>query len=264
MMTICCFVQDYKIEPRDGKTLVTFRSKGDHLTSFSSLVERLFPEFRLTVIESKGIDWVNSCNSEKVSLDGVNEEGGARLINFLDLMSTTLTIEDELDESHALALHRVPNENGEFPRTEIGNLAYRAKDYYGQAAFADIKAARDICDHVENFITKHPGYAIAGLIAPAPSSNSKRAMSLPTAVTNTVARRVQKRLVLPVRHRDTPSMKDYDEAQSGLTRAEAQANSVQFSERLDGQSIIIIDDLYQTGGTLKEVARAAREAINIL
>ncbi len=179
---------------------------------------------------------------------------------FLDLLKRHIAIDDSLDESHALAPHSLPPEGEEWNRTSMGKLVKKAKSYYGEAAYKDKQAAKEICMLLLNFINSHPRYRRADILVPAPSSNPARTKTLSLALSKAISKRLEKRLVTPVRLKPIPPQKDYEEGTSGVPRSEVQKGTVDIAESMQGSHAIIIDDLYDSGETLKEVARACREA----
>ena len=96
-------------------------------------------------------------------------------------------------------------------------------------------------------------------MVPAPSSNQENTDNLPRAITVAVSRSLDRKLVVPRRVTSIPAQKDYDEEANGISRQELQRETTVIDERLRGE-VIVIDDLYESGGTVAEVARACRSA----
>ena len=73
-----------------------------------------------------------------------------------------------------------------------------------------------------------------------------------------VSESVGKSLLVADRIRGIPAQKEYNAEAAGVPRNEMQEGSVALRHTVDGQTIIVIDDLYETGSTMAEVARACR------
>ena len=110
-----------------------------------------------------------------------------------------------------------------------------------------------------SFLATHPRYQRAKAIIPAPSSKTWKKKTLPSTIGATLAKRLGKRLVIPVRLQDIPSQKDYDEDEGGVSRGDLQHETIRINEKLPGD-VIVLDDLYESSGTLGELGRAARAA----
>ena len=141
----------------------------------------------------------------------------------------------------------------------MGNLVNQAKDYDSNDMFKDREATTRICRRVIEFFNGHPLYGAADVVIPAPSSNPTVRKSLPWAIAFGVSDALGKQLVTPRRLKPIPAQKDYDESASGISRQKLQEGTVTVDQILSG-AVVAIDDLYESGGTLMEVARACRSA----
>ena len=260
-MPSCSFAKSFDISPENGRLKVVVSHAGDRTIKFSDIVEATFPEVTISTDSAKGTGILRLLTpTETFWVDTTENDFVDELKSLLRLLSRHVTIEDSLDEAHALSPHSLPVEEDEWRRTSIGKLVNRAKDYYGQYAWKDKQATLEICGHVVEFIQTHPRYSSANAIAPAPSSNPAKTATLPGAVARAVSKHLSKQLVVPRRVRPIPSQKDYDDSEPGKSREELQAASVVVDEDLEGMTIVAIDDLYESGGTLNEVARACRDS----
>ena len=263
-MPFCTFIEDFAVnvthrsvftmEVGERSVTAIVVPKGGLQVSFSQIVRRAFPHAKVvrmpprTPFETKEVFEVVSGDTEMQ----------ASLRAFLAFLQRCITIDDGLDESHALAPHSVLKDDG-WHRTYVGNLVNRAKDYYSNHAFRDREAASEICDLVIEFLQGHPRYRAAAAVAPAPSSNPDVQENLPWVISSVVSERLGKRLVIPRRLEEIPPQKGYDESVTGMSRERLQEGTVGVDHTVSG-TVVVIDDLYKSGGTLKEVGRACHGA----
>jgi predicted amidophosphoribosyltransferase len=135
-------------------------------------------------------------------------------------------------------------------RTELGELLYRLKYRGDQSAIALI--AQVTCDFVRDW---NPGIDV---IVPAPPSKARTVQPL-FQIVDEVGRLlsvlVDKTTVR--KNKATPEIKNVDHAQ----RLELLigAHSIE-GDALRGRRVLLLDDLYQSGATLKAIARILKEA----
>ena len=111
----------------------------------------------------------------------------------LSILRWTVTISDSADESHAIYLHNLPHPTEDpyevvWKHTKVGKLVNRAKSY--SAFSGSRKAALELADKVEYWLTRHIRYASADLIIPAPPGNPDKAFDLPRFVADEVGGRL--------------------------------------------------------------------------
>ena len=256
-MPFCTFIKKYPFERDKDSLKVTVFPAGGTTMEFSEIVRQAFPGVRVRskadqrnewFIEPRETFWFPSMNSTLVE----------QLERLLGLLTRTITINDSLDESHALAPRAIPDDEGQWSRTQVGELVYRAKDYRGQYAWRDTNAIEVIGRHLLGFVNDHPRYYRADVVVTSPSSDPEKIRNLPWALASNLSGSTEKQLIVPIRLRRIPSLKGYNEDDIGISRSEVQQGTVSVSERLDFKTVIILDDLYHSGSTIKEVARACR------
>ena len=188
--------------------------------------------------------------------------GASDLGRFLEALKKHITIQDALDESHSLSLHRLPPPSGRtaWRRTRLGALLYRAKDYDRKRPVRSTGAANTLAGELESFILRHPRYRAAEVIITAPSSDPTRGADLPACLGDRLAASLGKRIAGAERVAATMPQKDREALDSEATALNQQRNSIVVKSQLRGSSWILLDDLYESGGTLVELARACREA----
>ena len=156
-------------------------------------------------------------------------------------------IRDRLALSLALDYNFSPDER----RTTLGELERRAK--YEE----DADARDEICDAMSSALSELPFYREANLIAAVPPRSGKR-YDLPSYLASSVAERTSLVNLTPhfqwYGEKETLKELQIDEKWVGLERADLVLNS-----SLEGESIILIDDLYQSGTTMQYTAMKCLE-----
>ena len=262
-MPICGFVRKFEIvsHPEYSDCLrVSIWYSGSTPEVFSELLGETFPNVGISSERSRKKRFLVHGDVEHIVVNKNNRKLVKSLENLLKVFGRCITIEDGLDESHALSPHSPKNEDDEFYRSKVGTLVNQAKDYTRRQPFQDRPATQQLVARVMNFIDKHPRYRRANAIAFAPSSNPSTTQTLPSTVARVIAKELRKPLISPVRKVAIPSQKDYEESEAEKTRSEVQLNTVQITRPIRGEKIVIIDDLYETGSTMGEVARALRDS----
>ncbi len=194
-----------------------------------------------------------------MTLVGQIPEGGVDVLEeFLGLVTKRLTIEDSLDESHALAYHQVADEDtGQLTRTVLGRLVNQAK-------YKTYKEPRQrIGDAIANFISRHPRYALATRIGCVPPHGVSKSSSLPSRVVNQVSKALRINLLRITRLTSTSEQKEITDEDRRLgvrKRIANQKGTMRVDTELSGDNVILVDDLYGSGGSMQEGARALRAA----
>lgn len=193
----------------------------------------------LIVVEGKS--W------QEITLVSANAELLEPVSSLLEILSRCVTIADEADISHALAIHRYPDAEC---HSYIGDLVQRAKYGY-QSTQERIELAHALLD----FINQHPGYGQATLVACPPSSTGNNRNGLAAHLANTVSRRLGLTRVTvegPERQprKQTEHLDDCSDVHGKFRVA----------ERVPNATALVVDDLYGAGCTTNESVRALRAA----
>lgn len=195
-----------------------------------------------------------------LALQGRPPTGGLEEVRrFLSLLTGTLTIEDSLDESHSLGYHQDEDETGELVRSELGSLVRRAK--YGRPPDAD--ARRRIIEALRRFIGGHPRYRRAKAVAAVPPQQAGGQGSLCQSVAADLATQLGLACIEIVRVSSRPPQKDIvdEDRKKGVERRIAnQEGSMRVDDRVAGLSVVVVDDLYGSGGSMREAARVLRDS----
>jgi len=173
----------------------------------------------------------------------------------LRMFQEAVCIEDDLAEAFALGYHTQMDPTGGYARTDFGDLVYQAKPYRGDFTAKRRQAADEIVEQMAQFIGCHPSYARAEIVAAVPSSATNRP-NLPVYLAERLADRLGKEngTDLFIKTRSTRPMKDFRTIQGKINNVKgAFALSPQGIVRMQDRSVILLDDIYQTGFTLNEV-----------
>jgi hypothetical protein len=140
-------------------------------------------------------------------------------------------------------------------RTETGSLLYRAKPYTG---LGDPKAATQLAHAIADHFSRHPSIRHADAVVAVPDYSPRKPYSLPAVLASRLA------AVLDCAHatnliakvRDTPPMKDCPVAD----RQAAMRGAFRGVGSASGRRVVVIDDVVESGSTIRAAAAAAREA----
>ena len=257
-MARCLVLENYSVERAGDSCLATLEAWEDKVVeAFAGIVRTAFPGsgFRRTGTPRPGFLGFQ----QQLRLTGAIPGDGIRQVEaFLELVSRCLTIEDLLDESHALAYHQEQDEEtGQLIKTRLGRLVNQAK-------YKTYRQPREaVGNAVIEFIKGHPRYSRATAIACMPPHGTGKRSSLSARVVNQVREALQLEEAIIVRTKSRPAQKDItdDDRRVGVKKRIAnQKHSMRADTDLRGKAVIIIDDLYGSGGSMQEAARVSREA----
>jgi len=178
---------------------------------------------------------------------------------FVEGFRPRVIIEDLTEGSIALAFRARRSEAGGPEPTELGQLMRDAKPYDETPSPQHQKAAAELARRLCAFFESMPFYGgVDGFVA-VPSSNPTKKFSLPRGFAAELARHTGKAdfSSAVTKPRATPQMKNLSRTQ----KVEALLGSVTVdSAKVTGKTIVVVDDLYQSGLTLNYVAEELRAA----
>lgn len=193
-----------------------------------------------------------------LSLVGALPEGGVDEVNrFLSLIKRVLTIEDSLGESHALGYHQDDDETGALVRSELGTLVLQAKYKHNAEAEETIREA------LVRFMQGHPRYRRADAVAAVPPHVAGGRDSLCQRLMAPIANDCGFRAVDIHKVTSTAEQKeiiDEDRKRGVERRFDNQRQSMRVDHDIAGLKVVLLDDLYGSGGSMAEAARALRGA----
>ena len=185
----------------------------------------------------------------------------AELVSYFAILRWTVTIADDADESHAIYLHTLPHpdpESGEpdWQLTRIGKMVNRAKSY--SFTTGNKPAAKELAAKYLFWLKRHPLYMRADALIAAPPGNKEKAFDLPEFVAHEICSELGVRVIVCEKTKTTLPQKDIGDDPKELE--ENLRGSYKIEGDLSGKTILVIDDIYKSGGTVKELVRACREA----
>lgn len=176
----------------------------------------------------------------------------------LQLLQASVTIRDSADASHALRIHNALNVRSDtWMYSDIGKLVQAAKSYDRDRSPGDRQLAGKLARKMLNWIQGMPLYAEADVIVAAPSTNRNKEYDLPDMIAKYISSQTAKRRIKVISSQTSPQK---GLMQSEKASAEELARYYRVSGNVRHRSVIIIDDVYESGGTVGGVANALRRA----
>jgi len=232
---------------------------GDYSISFpvgniySELVDQAFPKIEKTGWRSSG----STVFCTNIKSPNVHEVEHLR--NFLDLLKEILVLrlnkhledhfEDELDQCFALDYNfkSIDDEGREY--TDTGKLEYEAKYNRDHNSIYNLaKFLADVCQ-------RHPVLQQVGYIAAVPG-NPEKDVHLPDLLVEKMGKILGRDTGLALRKtEETPQLKNLSVEDKISTIEDVFC----LEEDIEGKSILLIDDLYQSGTTMWTLARFLKE-----
>jgi hypothetical protein len=180
----------------------------------------------------------------------------AALENFQHLLTQHLCVFDDCDECFVLGRHGEWDPAAQdYVHTELGGLLRRAKPY--GPGDGDTRAADELVARLAAFIAAHPTYLRADSIVPVPPSNPAKRYDLPRYLAQALCERLGKvdGSGWAKKTRATRQQKDVHTFQEKVENVDG---AFEVSRDVDGRTVIVLDDLYQSGATINEVGRMVR------
>jgi len=236
----------YELEESDsGDWLVKF-PLGD---TYSKFIDQAFPEFSHIGWRpsSKGVcyTYIKGASSQKIK----------RLRDFLDLLKQILVLrlnknleayfEDELDQCFALDFNLEDPET----YTGAGSLEYQAK--YNE----DRKSADKLAELLATVCSLHPNLRNVDHITAVPG-NPGKSFHLPDILVKKMGKHLERDVGLNLgKTKKTPQLKNL----SFADKVKALKGVYSLGEDVQDQTILLIDDLYQSGTTMWTLAKFLKE-----
>lgn len=230
---------------------------------YSPIIDRAFPNIH-------HIGWQQATKGTCYTyIKEISDDDRERLNDFLECLQhircLTLTehlgpyFSNELDEAYALDFNFVQDV---YPLsyTECGDLEHRAKEERNDIAITDL------AQRLSDFITKHPTFSRADVLCAVPPRPSKD-FHLPVQLVSEIGKMLSKNTGLDLTSDEHRKLKSLPVAEkiSELRKV------FHLNEPVSGKSILMIDDLYQSGVTaglwhvfLKDKALARSIVLHVL
>jgi predicted amidophosphoribosyltransferase len=214
---------------------------------YAPIIDRAFPELN-------HIGWRPGTQGTCFTyIKRITSEDYDSLRDFLELLGELrcLTLTDhlaphfqaELDEAYALDFNF---QTGVFPfaYTDVGNLEHIAKEQQNSAAVAQLSA------RLAEVIRRHPSFSRVDIVAPMPPRPSK-AFHLPVEMARVIGTTLGCSVGLNLTKAEHPKLRTLPMQQ----KLSALAGAFSLDGAVDGKSVLIIDDLYQSGASAWSLAR---------
>lgn len=258
-MPFCSRIGEFRLlNLQDHWDVVIHTPSNPHSVDFGAILKSAF---RGTQPKSTGDSFGNLANPWKSRFSiPVETTGEAEIHGLLRILKWTVTISDDADESHAVELHNLPHPSNDpskpnWKRTRIGKLTHEAKSY--NPFTGDKKKAFQLAKEIESWIYYHPGYRTANTIVAAPPGNRSKRYDLPEFITGHLSKVFGYSIVSCTSAPLTQAQKSLDDPQALHLNV---SGKFHVPINLNNQHVIILDDIYRSGETIKELIRACRTA----
>jgi len=183
---------------------------------------------------------------------------GADVTELLLLLQrvVVLPVPDELDAAIALDLYSRPCPTGTngLAYTSVGELIHRIK-YENRDRDKVISAGRSLSGSLTEVVLTHPWFQSCDLILPVPGHDRTR-LAASVRIGATIAQDTGKA------RSSVTSRQEFRRSAKDMNRSERAQLMDEYSieQDLTDRTVLVVDDVYQTGSTMRGVARAARRA----
>ncbi|HVU12131.1 MAG TPA: hypothetical protein VHD90_12680 [Phototrophicaceae bacterium] len=182
----------------------------------------------------------------------INDPEPSKLVKLLTKFKEYVCIDDIMDQTFALDYHSYANFDG-IGKTDIGKLVYAAKPYHQIPSDRHRAKAHILAKHFVEFIDCHPSYKRSDYLIAVPP-NPGKTYDLPTILVEEICTKLKMsngsryiRKARETKMKDRKTLKEKTDEING-------AFEIVGSPSFEGKNVTIIDDIYQTGVTLHEVA----------
>ncbi len=243
---------NFERNPHSGDLLLLLEGP----TLYKSILSRAFaPLYFSKTFEDRygNYDWGSY-------IKRANDDDLEALTDFCTLLQNVVFIDDDLDESFALAFHTRTSASGGSERTPMGQLVREAKPYDRGWNAGSQSKAQELANEMVRFVRSHPTYARADLIGAVPPSNPNKPFDLPTYLVKAITQSTnQTSATTSIKKvRTTRPMKDCRTIQEKIDNIKDafEVDASIFREK----TVILVDDIYQTGFSINEVGRILQQA----
>jgi hypothetical protein len=231
---------------------------GGHLLNLRGPVEAVHQLLACAAYQEVPINWADPQWTHQLNGPGVTP--GAQAQELLDLLRDVVTLPEaeHLDFALALDWYKVPEEGvpGEqWPNTEVGELVTRGKYWYKADPERQREVGRKLVASMLAVIRRHPVLRRVDLVLDVPGHDATR-VSFGSRVADAISRDLHVGLS---RVQCTDIFRPEAKAMSIYERRQRVAGRFCCAD-LPDRAVMIIDDVYSSGATMSEVARAARAA----
>ena len=213
---------------------------------FIQIVKRTLPS---------GVEVVRSREQDvgKVAIRAKNAQVGSAMPKLLELLSRSVTIDDDADVSHALAVHTL---FGPDPDDDRGTKSYIGEVVSDAKYTSDRWSETHLAELMTEFVDSHPLFRQATHVScPPGSSGGDNTSGLVYRLVEHMRGRLGLRFVAIQGTSREPRKR---KRQS--TDCSDVSGTFRISQHTAGATVLVIDDLYGHGCTVNEVVRVLRAA----
>jgi hypothetical protein len=220
------------------------------------MIRRAFPNLGFSLTK------MTSGASDRYCIELNGEEGDIKALEeFLRFLSRHVLLNSDLDECFALDFHKYITAEGEVLRTPMGQLVVTAKPYAPHASPGHLRRADILAIQMANFIHCHPSYRRAELLVAAPASDPSKPFHLPDYLVSSIAKQTGQVALSRGAIWKTQTTLQMKSVQSVKEKLSTIRGTIAVDpSQVAGKTIVVIDDLFQTGATINEVGRVLKEA----
>ena len=248
-MPVCGRLDQWSVSVDDPQLrfIATPRRSNRTQLDFAALLSRLLPAWTVEALDDGRI--------AGVAPDGTVRDC-AQLETALFLLQTSVAIEDDADASHALRIHDARDEHSDgWAHSDIGKLVKAAKSY--DHASGNRLKAEQLANEMFYWIDAMPLYRDADVIVPAPSSNPNKTFDLPAFIADRLSANMS-RPCAAIQSSNAVPQKNLRENEKAS--ADELARHYAVAGELGGQTVLIIDDIYESGATVGAMTKVLRDA----
>jgi len=251
-MPFCYAVRSWSREPGAGGVVLSVNCGWPPgSTKLPQVLEASFPGLSVEVPKDERAFPLGT--GGKLRLSGALPDAQV-LDGLLRLMTRLVFVEDDADVSHCLDLYRIPEESAaspeEWPYTDIGQAVYRAK-YRG-----DYQSSMSLAHTMTEVIRTHPALASADILCAVPPASD---LGNRTDVAGQWVGSLSERLGVPaITLRRTRTVRPQKGIEDAAERRRNQERSMAADPGAREHRVLVVDDLYTSGDTVRESVRALR------
>jgi adenine/guanine phosphoribosyltransferase-like PRPP-binding protein len=204
-------------------------------------------------------EWRVTAKSCLTFFRGISEEDLVSVRRFVEAIKSCVVIKDLTIASLALGFHARKGAGSALEPTELGQLMRDAKPYDRPPTQEHRDAARELARRMCEFVSSVPFYRdVDGFIA-IPSSKPDKVFSLPVGFARKLAKHTGKLDLSDAvaKAKATRELKNLSREQKVV---ELIGSVTVDKTKVLGKSIVLVDDLYQSGLTINFIAEELRQA----
>lgn len=220
--------------------------------AYCEVFDRAFPDVQKN-------PWKVTAKSCATFFRRISDSDLEAIRRFIEAIRPCVLIKDLTDGSVALGFRARKSGNGGLERTELGQLMRGAKPYNDRPSERHRRAGRELALRMCSLVSAVPSYRNIDAFVAAPPSDPAKKFSLPRGFAAKLAGHTGKSDLSNAvsKSKATRALKNlpWDEKVDALIGSVAVDKA-----KVSGKSIVVVDDLYQSGLTINYIAEELRAA----